>query len=181
MNIQPAPHQRLTYAEYVLLPDDGNQHEIIDGVHYMNPAPTTYHQTVSRRIQFALYTQIELPGLGQVFDAPTDVELNPYTVVQPDLVLVLTAHKHIITPTKIKGIPDLLIEILSPGTLEKDRALKRKSYETHRVPEYWIVDPLEHLVEQLVLNQDRYVLREHGDSITPASIPNAEVKLNEIW
>ncbi len=74
MNVSPKPDHRLTYAEYALLPDDGNQHEIIDGVHFMNPAPSTYHQTVSRRIQFALYQQVELTGLGQVFNAPTDSE-----------------------------------------------------------------------------------------------------------
>ena len=55
---------KLGYAEYVLYPDDGNRHEIIDGDHYMNPAPSTYHQTISKRLQHHFYTKIELAGLG---------------------------------------------------------------------------------------------------------------------
>lgn len=61
------PDLRLTYQQYVLFPDDGNRHEIINGDHYMSSAPTTYHQTVSKRLQYELYTKIELAGHGQVF------------------------------------------------------------------------------------------------------------------
>ena len=61
---------KLTYDDYLLLPDDNNIHEIIDGEHYMAPSPSTYHQTVSRRLQFLLYDAIELTGAGVVFDAP---------------------------------------------------------------------------------------------------------------
>lgn len=79
---------RLGYREYVCFPDDGRRHEIIDGEHVVNPAPDTYHQTLSRRIQFQLYTQIELEQLGQIFDAPTDLQLSETDIVQPDLILV---------------------------------------------------------------------------------------------
>ena len=131
---------RLTYREYVLFPDDGNRHEIMAGRHYMNPAPNPRHQTVSRHIQFQLYEQIELKGLGQVFNAPIDLQLSDWDIVQPDLVVVLRENR-IITPTKIKGIPDLVIEILSSSSRDYDRQLKRQLYEQSAVPEYWIVDP----------------------------------------
>ncbi len=140
---------KLTYEDYVCFPDDGKRHEIIDGDHYVNPAPSTYHQTVSRRIQFLLYQGIELENLGVVYNAPVDLQLGDFNIVQPDIVVVLKANEKIITPTKIKGTPDLVIEILSPSSAENDRKLKRSLYEKSSVPEYWIVDPFEHELTQL--------------------------------
>ena len=87
---------KLTYEDYALLPDDGKIHEIIDGDHYMTPAPATYHQTLSRRIQFQLYRQIEEKDLGFVFDAPTDVQLSDIDIVQPDLLVIHASRKSII-------------------------------------------------------------------------------------
>ena len=86
---QPAQSKtKLTYHDYLQLPDDGKIHEIIDGDHYMSPAPETDHQTVSRWIQYQLFEQIEKQGTGHVFNAPTDVELTETDVVQPDLVII---------------------------------------------------------------------------------------------
>ena len=79
------PTTKLTYDDYVLFPNDGMRHEIIHGRHYMNPAPSPRHQTVSRHIQFQLYQQIELKRHGQVFNAPIDLQLSETDVVQPDI------------------------------------------------------------------------------------------------
>ena len=121
MNTRSTTHL-LTYADYVCLPEDGKRHEIIGGAHYMNPAPSTYHQYVSRRLQFQLYSLIELKGLGSVIYAPVDVQLTENDIVQPDLVVVLTENR-IITPSKVKGRPDHLIEILSPSSQSNDQVL----------------------------------------------------------
>ncbi len=145
---------KLTYNEYVLFPEDGNTHEIIDGRHYMNAAPIPRHQAVSRHIQFQLYQQIELTQLGQVIDAPIDLQLSEFDVVQPDLVIVLAGNR-IITQTRIHGVPDLVIEILSPSNRRHDTELKKQLYEQFGVPEYWIVDPDECVVS-------RYLLQESG-------------------
>ena len=75
---------KLTYEDYELLPEDGKIHEIIDGEHFMIPVPDTNHTTLSRRIQFQLYEQIEEKELGVVFDASTDVQLSQIDIVQPD-------------------------------------------------------------------------------------------------
>jgi Uma2 family endonuclease len=179
MNPTLANH-KLRYEHYVCFPDDGYRHEIIDGVHYMNPAPSTYHQTVSRRLQYQLYSAIELKKLGCVFYAPVDVHLAEYDIVQPDLVVVLESNR-IITPSKVKGTPDLLVEILSPSTRENDVVLKRKRYEAAGVPEYWIVDPFEQTLEQLILTSGSYVAREHGDIVTLTVLPDVSVNLDEVW
>jgi Uma2 family endonuclease len=147
---------KLTYKEYVLFPCDGNRHEIIDGRHYMNAAPNPRHQTVSRHIQFQLYEQLERKGFGQVFDAPIDLQLTECDVVQPDLVVVLSDNQ-IITSTKIKGIPDLIVEILSPSNRDYDEGLKKQLYEQSSVPQFWIVDPEEQCVWQYrLLPEGRY-------------------------
>jgi hypothetical protein len=74
---------KLACEDYVLLPEDGKIHEIIDGEHYMTPAPGTYHQTLSRRIQFQLYEQIEEKGLGLVFNAPPTCSSPRWTSRSP--------------------------------------------------------------------------------------------------
>jgi Uma2 family endonuclease len=132
---------KLTYQEYRHFPDDGNRHELIDGEHYMAPAPGTHHQSVSRHIQFQLYRQLEEQGLAQVYDAPTDVELSRIDVVQPDLAVVSREREHIVSPSRIIGAPDLVVEIVSPSTGPRDRELKRLLYERRGVPVYWLVDP----------------------------------------
>lgn len=102
----------------------------------MKPAPNLYHQQVSRRIQFQLYSAIELNDLGVVFNAPVDLQLSKQDIVQPDLVIVLHERRHILTPAKIKGVPNLVVEILSPSNERYDLEVKRELYERCGVPEY---------------------------------------------
>lgn len=175
----PNPTTKLTYDDYVLFPNDGNRHEIINGKHYMDAAPNPRHQAVSRHVQFQLYQQIELTELGQVIDAPIDLQLTETDVVQPDLVVVLCENR-IITTTKIKGIPDLVVEILSPSTGDYDRQLKKQLYEQSGIPEYWIVDPENQSVDQLKLVDSRYEVSTVTDTIIFAPT-SATVDLTKVW
>jgi Uma2 family endonuclease len=149
-----------TYDDYVLLPEDGNRYEVIDGDLHVTPAPTTTHQSVSKRILFELMLQIEQRGHGVVFDAPTDVILSPTQTVQPDLLVVRAPRRGIVTERGIEGAPDLIVEILSPRTAQTDRVIKRKLYASVGVPEYWLVDPSSHTAEVLVLGRRGY--RRHA-------------------
>ncbi len=169
------PQGRWTYADYAALPDDGNRYEIIAGVLYMTPAPGTGHQSVSARMVTFLVTHVEFAGLGRVFAAPVDVELTPDTVVQPDIVVVLSASLHRITPSRIIGAPDLVVEILSPGTAGYDRREKQDAYARAGVGEYWIVDPGAQTVELLTLDQGRY--RSHGVFRGQARLPSSAITL----
>lgn len=179
MRASENPSTRLTYADYCLLPQDGMRHEILDGQHHMNPAPSPRHQTISRRIQFQLYEQIELSGRGQVFDAPIDLQLGDSDIVQPDLVVVLKPNA-IVTPTKLHGVPDLIVEILSPSTRNYDRQRKKKRYEQHAVPEYWTIDPDRCVAEQHVLSKERaYETTAHGTRIHYRNL--ATVDLARVW
>ena len=147
----------------------------------MNSAPSTYHQYVSRRIQFQLYSQIELKDQGSVINAPVDVQLSDHDIVQPDIVVVLRAN-NIITPSKVKGPPEHIIEILSPSTEQNDRELKRTLYERAGVQEYWIVDPFEHFITQLVLVEQTYQQGPESKQSLPVSyIENVFLDLSQVW
>ncbi|MEM6780108.1 MAG: Uma2 family endonuclease [Planctomycetota bacterium] len=173
--------RKLTYREYACYPDDVRRHEIIDGEHYVNPAPSTYHQDVSRLIQYQLMTQIELPGHGRVMNAPVDLEITPHDIVQPDLVVVMK-DRRIVTPSKIKGVPNLIVEILSPSSDQNDRVLKFSLFERTGVDEYWIVDPEEHVIEQHVLESGRYQMTKHEQEITSQRVVStATVDLAKVW
>ncbi len=172
----------LGYREYLCFPQDGKTHEIIDGEHVVNPAPGTYHQTLSRRIQFQLYPQIELQKHGVVYNAPTDLQLSETSIVQPDLIVVLQRNQTIITPTKIKGTPDLVVEIISPTSADNDRVLKKELYRKSAVPEYWLVDPNDHVIEQFVLHGAVYELvGKHADEIRLQIMDCVDVNLKEVW
>ena len=173
---------KLTYEDYALLPEDGKIHEIIDGEHYMALAPATYHQTLSRRIQFQLYEQIEEKELGFVFDAPTDVQLSDIDIVQPDLLVIHSSRKSIISPTKIIDAPDLIIEILSKSTGDKDRLLKLDLYQKAAVPEYWLVDPEGQQITVYRLHEGRFeTAGTFHDQISYSAIEGVRVDLSRVW
>jgi Uma2 family endonuclease len=173
---------KFSYASYVLFPNDGKRHEILDGDHYMNPAPSPKHQTVSRQLLYELMTLIEKKGRGLVFNAPTDVELAPHDIVQPDLFVVMSEQKRMVGSSKIKGVPTLIIEILSPSNPDYDRVLKMEVYERVGVPEFWIVDPEEMTIHQFVLAEGKYLLRCIATTtIQAVAIDQVEVDLNRVW
>ena len=96
---------KLGYEEFVLFPNDGNRHEIIDGKHYMNPAPSTGHQSASQQLNYQLFQKIQLAKMGKVFYAPTDVQLSDHDIVEPDLIVLREPSSAEITPSRIVGPP----------------------------------------------------------------------------
>ena len=132
---------KFTYEDYLLFPDDGRRHELIDGEHFMTPAPSTKHQKVSGNLFSFLHAHARRTRAGEAFAAPTDVVLSDLDVVQPDVLFISAARRAIITEKCIQGAPDLVIEILSETTRKTDELVKRKLYERYGVREYWIVDP----------------------------------------
>jgi len=172
---------RWTYEDYAQLPDDGQRHEIIDGEHFVNPSPSTLHQHISKRLQYQLYTKIELAGLGVLFDAPIDVQLSEHDIVQPDLVIILNENVRKITPTKIKVAPHLVVEILSPSNMDYDRITKRELYERFGVMEYWVIDPFEQQVDQWVLRDEKYFLMPKSKVLALSIVNGIEVNFDTVW
>ena len=132
--------RRYTVADYDLLPEDGPRHELIDGVLIEMPSPTTLHQWISGILFHTMFAVVMRDRLGRLFAAPLDVELSDGRVVQPDLLFVSSARSDVITDARIVGAPDLVMEISSPTTRDRDLIGKRNAYLDAGVREYWFVD-----------------------------------------
>jgi len=130
-----------TYADWERLPDDGNRYEIIDGVIYMTTAPSTIHQWIALQLVRRVAIPAEDQGLAYSFFAPIGVLMPGCDPVQPDFVVVLSSKAAIIRDRRVRGVPDLLVEILSRGNAPYDREVKLAAYARAGVPEYAIVDP----------------------------------------
>ena len=141
------------------------------------------HPIARTRWDYEAYAAIPNDGrrLGFVLNAPEDVELTVRDVVQPDLVIVSKSRSEILVPTRVKGIPDWVIEILSPSNADYDLTTKRQLYERCGVPGYWMVDPVEHKVIRLVLSEGMYQESSCVDEITFSLPPSVRVDLNKVW
>ncbi|MGH9367515.1 MAG: Uma2 family endonuclease [Thermoanaerobaculia bacterium] len=138
--MNPSPALRFTYQDYLLLPEE-RRYEILDGDLFMTPAPTTRHQRVSLKLTMLLSEFVRTRKLGEVLYAPCDVVLSEMDVLQPDILFVSRERSSIIGEKFISAAPDLVVEILSPSTADRDRGLKAKVYARFGVRELWIVDP----------------------------------------
>jgi Uma2 family endonuclease len=137
-----APRVRLTYDDFVLFPDDGKRHELIDGEHYVTPAPAPKHQRISWNLTLLIGTYLRANPVGLAFCAPLDVVFSDFDVVEPDLLYITKARQDdILTAKHVRGAPDLVVEIGSPATRKRDETIKRRLYEKFGVSEYWVIDP----------------------------------------
>jgi len=140
-----------TYEDYAKLPE-GAPYQLIGGKLIMTPSPTVYHQYISTRIVKRLIDFVEEKGLGVVLHAPLDVYLEEKETYQPDIIYISRERSEIIEE-RIRGAPDLVVEILSPSTAYYDLRKKARVYARHGVKEYWVVDPLEESIE-IYTNRD---------------------------
>jgi Uma2 family endonuclease len=132
---------KLTYDDYLTFPNDGRRHELVDGEHFVTPAPNTKHQRLVGRLHFELQSHLAAHPAGEVLLSPYDVVLSDLDVVEPDLVYVARENQSRITEANLQGPPDLAVEVVSESNRRHDEVTKRKLYERAGVREYWIVDP----------------------------------------
>lgn len=158
-----SPARPFTIEDYDAFPNDGNRYEILEGQLIVSPSPTYRHQRVSMKLGTALDRYLTKSNVGESLAAPMDVYLSLHDVVQPDLLVVLNEHTEIIQNHGIMGAPDLVIEILSPSSIETDFLRKSRLYERFGVQEYWIVNPEGETVSVQTRDEDRFVLTgEYG-------------------
>jgi Uma2 family endonuclease len=181
---------RLTVDELRRLPDDGLRHELIDGEHYVSPAPRTKHQRVSGRIFGPMFIYLKEHPLGEVYYAPLDVVFSDGDCVEPDLLYVSREREQRqMTEDYLEGAPDLVVEILSPSTQRFDQGVKHSLYERFGVSEYWIVDPEKESVRVYRQEDDRLQLSEElsrrGGTSAPVLstplLPGLAIPLDKIF
>lgn len=152
---------RLTADEYNQLPETTQPMELIDGEIIVSPAPLDYHQEILLNIAFVLRNVA--PSSGFIRVSPIDVQLDDHNVVQPDVMWVSGSESICQRDAEGKrwyGGPDLVCEILSPGTAKRDRQTKFALYEKYGTREYWLLDPANQWVEVYTRQEEKLILVE---------------------
>lgn len=174
---------KFTYEDYRNAPED-KRYELLDGDLAVTPAPGEAHQRASRNLTILLGQWAKLAGTGHVYAVPFDVMLTETDVVQPDLLFVSNEREHIITEENVQGAPDLVVEVLSPSTAERDRTFKRSLYAKHGVKEFWLVDTAAKTVTVLLREDQRFALAGAygvGQNLTSATLNNLTIDPTEIF
>ena len=179
----PPQKEYYTYSDYRSWETDV-RYELMNGVAYALASPSPKHQ----RIIGKLYTQFDKHLNGkkcEVFLSPLDVRLNydtkDDTVVQPDLFIVCDKNK--IDNKGCKGVPDLMIEVLSQSNRSWDLLMKYNRYLKAGVPEYWVVDPDARLVHVFILKDENYIAKNYGDDavITSTILPECKIDMTQVF
>jgi Uma2 family endonuclease len=176
------PAKPLTYADYLVLPDDGQRCQLLDGELVVTPSPLWTHQRVCGVLYARLLAFVESRGLGTVFAAPLDVVLDDHNVVQPDILVLAPGAEPRAGEAHVFRAPFVCVEALSPGTERLDRVRKAVLYARHGVAYYWLVDVEARAVEEYELERRAY--RQCGvtagdDVFRPAAFPGFEFRLSE--
>jgi Uma2 family endonuclease len=176
----------LTYDNLVALQslpeNEFRRLEIIDGELFVSPAPIPFHQIWIYNFAILLGPCVVRRRLGQLMPAPVDLHLSPHDVVEPDVVFVRRDRLHIIDPSGIKGVPDLVVEVLSKSTRRRDLTTKKTLYERYGVPEYWIVDLEARAVNVFALVDGTYQPVPIIDGIIRSTvIPDCTVALADLF
>ena len=174
----------MTYDEYALLPQDRKRYEVIEGELYVTPSPIFDHQFIVTVLAEVLSRSVRLHNLGVVCVAPMDVVLNEFNVFQPDILFLRAGRAPSRGAKNITVAPDLIVEVLSPSTMEEDRNIKMRVYARHGVLNYWIVDPDARTLEMYALEGDAFwiVATFSGDAeATTPLFPGLTIPLARLW
>lgn len=152
---------RMTTAEYLASPETVLPRELAFGVLHVADAPLVPHQGAVGRLHIALWQHFERRGGGEVWLSPIDVILDDERalVVQPDLLVVSDARRSIVQD-RMRGAPDLMIEVLSPDARVGVIAERLQWFATYGVRECWLVHLLDRAVEVVHFDHGTIVARE---------------------
>ncbi len=128
------------------MPDDGKRYETVHGELLVTPSPRLWHQKIVTRLLVVLEQYVEKHGTGTVLSSPADISWTEDTLVQPDVFVADLQQARTLDWREVKTLL-LVIEVLSPSTARYDRFTKRRLYQEVEIPDYWIVDPAQRLVE----------------------------------
>jgi Uma2 family endonuclease len=176
----------LTYEDFLLFPEDGLRHELIDVEHFVTAAPSPKHQLASINLSYFFVDFLRRNRLGRVFAAPFDVVLSNVDVVEPDLVFFSRERLGVLNSKNAQGAPDLAIEILSDSTRDRDETRKLSLYERFGVLEYWLIDPIPETARLYRRKGDRlFLVREvaaaQGDFLETPLLPGLRIPLVEVF
>ncbi|MBZ0282687.1 MAG: Uma2 family endonuclease [Anaerolineae bacterium] len=172
---------RITAADYFQLPDSMRLVELLDGEIIRHSLNTPVHQ---RCVGQSMFLIGDLIPNGEVFIAPIGVQFDDLNAPEPDVVWVAEGSPCIVEEKSLIGPPDLIVEVLSPGTTRQDRKQKFALYERHGVREYWIVDPIDRYIE-VYQNHDKQFTQqgifEPGETFDSAVLGGKTVEVSKLF
>lgn len=142
---------------------------------------------ISRRLFQLLASGLDEHRIGEVFYAPLDVLFSKFDVVDPDILYVSNERAaELLAGPHITGAPDLVIEIASPGTRQRDETIKRRLYERFGVVEYWIVDPEIDVIRVYRRTGEGFartheLSHEAGNVLTTPILPGLDIPLARVF
>jgi Uma2 family endonuclease len=174
--------RKVTYEELCAMPDDGILYELLDGVLVTRASPTPAHQQVVSRLS-RIFEPVEDAALGIFYPGPLDVVFDQHNMTLPDGIFVIAARQSIVTGTGVHGAPDLVMEILSPTSLDRDWSDKYATYQRIGVRSYWIIDLTERHLHRFDLVDGRYaeqVLLGYGDTVVSPLFPGVPFEVGRL-
>jgi Uma2 family endonuclease len=183
--------KQYSYADYLTW-QFAERIELLKGYIKKMAAPNVYHQKISRELALSIGTYLRKSPC-QLFLAPFDVRLynrkkseleakDVFTVVQPDLCVVCDKEK--LDTRGCNGSPDFIVEIISPSSSKIDLQDKFALYQETGVVEYWVVFPMDKLIQQFVLVNEKYELHavyNDKDTATSFLFPELNVNLEDVF
>lgn len=177
--------RRLTYEERNAVPQErpNDRHELIDGQLTVLTTPPTRHQGVASNLTHLLGLHVRAETAGEIIIGPIDICLTPHIVLIPDLIFICRDRLHIVGPRAIEAAPDLVVEILSPDTRERDLGVKRELYARFGVQEYWIADLDSRSLTVLALHGDCFkpVVSAKNGRVVSRLFPELELDLDQVF
>jgi Uma2 family endonuclease len=176
--------ERYTYEDYLKWETGSERYELIDGIPYLMAAPSRQHQKVAGEL-FRQMSNFLRGKPCEVYIAPIDVRLNHNegddTVVQPDILVVCDKSK--LDDKGIKGVPDMVVEVLSPSNTLSEMTRKQTKYLQSGVCEYWAVNLELKMVQSIVLSGGAYIYRTYGEDaeVPVAVLEDFRVSMKDVF
>jgi Uma2 family endonuclease len=175
------PDKIWTVSDYMGIGISNEPVQLIHGKLTLSPAPSPLHQIITGNI-FSILKDFALRQQAKVFFSPIDLILSESIVLQPDLVFISNKKKEIITNIGIEGVPDLLVEVLSPSNSFIDRVTKKEIYAAHGIPELWLVDPQSKQLEIYLPQIEQAIKIYREDEVVMAeTLPTLSFTLSSIF
>ncbi|MFN8843061.1 MAG: Uma2 family endonuclease [Chryseotalea sp.] len=175
------PDKIWTVSDYMGIGISNEPVQLIHGKLTLSPAPSPLHQIITGNI-FSILKDFALRQQAKVFFSPIDLILSESIVLQPDLVFISNKKKEIITNRGIEGVPDLLVEVLSPSNSYIDRVTKKEIYAAHGIPELWLVDPQSKQLEIYLPQIEQAIKIYREDEVVMAeTLPTLSFTLSSIF
>lgn len=181
--------KKISYREYREMDFADEQNalfELLNGEIVARNSPSQSHQTIVLSIAGEIRNFLKTSQLGRVFVAPLDVVLDNINAPQPD-VLFVKKDRYFVLENEDKvvhGAPDLVVEVISPTSIRRDRFQKLKIYEQFAIREYWLVDPTNKTVEVFQMRENRYELVAFADQtgqIQSAVLEGFELDVSQVF